>query len=93
MGRWVRLEMHGVLRSLTVLATQFEGFPRPGYAFGYLQLAGADTALAGYLNGPDWTQASNWSDLIGTTWFMKALPERSGDWLDWAFSAELSDAP
>ncbi len=64
--RWIELESTGELRTLTIATTPFHGFPDPPYAFGFVQLGGASTALLGFLIGPNWNEPRNLSELIGS---------------------------
>ena len=84
-GRWIELGKTGELRTLTVAGVRFEGFPEPPYAFGFVQLDGASTALLGFLVGPDWNEQKNWSDLIGSRCSFELSSQRVGDWVDFSF--------
>ena len=83
--RWIELGKTGELRSLTVAGVRFDGFPEPPFAFGFVQLDGASTALLGFLHGPDWSEQKNWSELIGSRWSFVPNPKRVGAWMDFSF--------
>lgn len=83
--RWIELGKTGELRTLTVACVRFEGFPEPPYAFGFVQLDGASTALLGFLHGPDWNGQKNWSELIGSRCSLLLSPQRAGEWTDFSF--------
>lgn len=83
--RWIELGKAGELRTLTVAGIRFGGFPEPPYAFGFVQLDGASTALLGFLQGPDWSGQNNWSELIGSRCAFQPKRRRLGNWLDFSF--------
>lgn len=87
--RWVELGTGGELRTLTVAGVRFDGFPEPPYAFGFVQLDGAATCLLGFLDGRDWSELKDWSDLIGSRCSFVPRPQRVGDWLDFSFTLPL----
>lgn len=84
-GRWIELGKTGKLRTLTVAGVHFGGFPEPPYAFGFVQLDGASTALLGFLHGPDWSGQQNWSELIRSRCAFVPKSRRVGGWLNFSF--------
>jgi uncharacterized protein len=63
---------------------RFNNLPDPPYAFGYVLLDGADTALGGYFKGVDLTdpEAAAARLAIGTRVVTKFAEQRKGDGLD-----------
>ena len=52
---WVKVGPGGRIEAFTMVYEQFNNLPEPPYAFGYVLLDGADTALGGYFKGVDLT--------------------------------------
>ncbi len=52
---WVEVGPGGRIEAFTIVYEQFNNLPPPPYAFGYVLLDGADTALGGYFKGVDLT--------------------------------------
>jgi uncharacterized OB-fold protein len=63
---------------------QFQNLPDPPYAFGYVLLDGADTALGGYFKGVDLTDPAKAAETlrIGTRIVTRFAEQRTGDVLD-----------
>jgi len=64
--------------------------PPPPYAFGYVLLDGADTALGGYFKGVDLTNPREAAEklAISTRVVTKFAEQRKGDVLDFWFEVE-----
>ena len=52
---WVKVGPGGRIEAFTMVYEKFNNLPEPPYAFGYVLLDGADTALGGYFKGIDLT--------------------------------------
>lgn len=50
---WVAVGPEGTIETFTIVYAAFNGLPDPPYAFGYVLLKGADTAIGGYFKGLD----------------------------------------
>ena len=50
---WADVEPTGKLEMFTVVYQKFQGLPEPPYAFGYVLLDGADTAILNFIRGVD----------------------------------------
>jgi len=50
---WVDLKASGTLELFTIMYLPIEGLPEPPYVLAYVRPDGADTALAGFLEGVD----------------------------------------
>lgn len=87
-GRWRRVGPTGTLQAITVVQHPFKGFPKPPYAIGYVQPDGADTAILNFIQGRDWVQAQDWSQLIGSSCLAVMKRRRSGSWKDFYFSLD-----
>jgi len=84
---WVKVGPDGVIETFTIVYDAFKNLPPPPYAFGYVLLDGADTAIGGYFKGVD---LSNPADAarklaIGTRVTTRFAPQRTGDVLDFWF--------
>ena len=81
---WVEVGPGGRIEAFTFVYEQFNNLPDPPYAFGYVLLDGADTALGGYFKGVDLTDpARRRRQLkIGTRVVTKFAEQRKGDVLD-----------
>lgn len=66
---------------------RFNNLPDPPYAFGYVLLDGADTALGGYFKGVDLSDPKQAAAAlaIGTRVMTKFAENRKGDPLDFWF--------
>ena len=47
---WVEVGPGGVIEAFTIVYEPFNGLPNPPYAFGYVRLDNADTALGGFFS-------------------------------------------
>ena len=84
---WVEVGPGGKIETFTMVYQGFNGLPDPPYAFGYVLLDGADTAIGGFfrgvdLNDPDQAAAAL---AIGTRVVTKFAEKRTGDVLDFWF--------
>ena len=52
---WVELELRGTLELFTIMFLEIQGLPKPPYVLAYVRPNGADTAIAGFLEGVDLT--------------------------------------
>jgi len=81
---WVEVGPGGRIEAFTMVYERFNNLPDPPYAFGYVLLDGADTALGGYFKGVDLKDpdAAAHQLAIGTRVITKFAAERKGDPLD-----------
>jgi uncharacterized protein len=81
---WVEVGPGGRIEAFTMVYERFNNLPDPPYAFGYVLLDGADTALGGYFKGVDLTdpEAAAARLAIGTRVVTKFAEQRKGDGLD-----------
>lgn len=84
---WVEVGPGGQIEAFTMVYAAFQGLPDPPYAFGYVLLDGADTALGGFFRGVELTDADAAAKAlaIGTRVTTKFAAERKGDVLDFWF--------
>lgn len=84
---WVEVGPGGRIEAFTMVYERFNNLPDPPYAFGYVLLDGADTALGGYFKGVDLTdpEAAAARLAIGTRVVTKFAEQRKGDGLDFWF--------
>jgi uncharacterized OB-fold protein len=50
---WVKVSNEGIVRTFTILTLDLEGLPPPPILIAYVQLDGATTSIANYLQGVD----------------------------------------
>src|SRR5260370_28963949 len=50
---WVEVGPGGTITGFTIVYEPFQNLPDPPYAFGYVQLDGADTSIGGFFTGVD----------------------------------------
>jgi uncharacterized OB-fold protein len=88
---WVEVGPGGRIETFTIVYQQFNQLPPPPYAFGFVLLDGADTAIGGYFRGLDLTDPVRASEMlrVGTRVMTHFTEARKGDILDFWF--ELSD--
>ena len=81
---WVEVGPGGRIEAFTIVYEQFQNLPDPPYAFGYVLLDGADTALGGYFKGIDLTDPAKAAAKlqIGTRIVTRFAENRTGDVLD-----------
>jgi len=84
---WVAVGPGGRIEAFTMVYERFNNLPDPPYAFGYVLLDGADTALGGYFRGVDLTDPAKAAEIlaIGTRVVTKFAAERKGDGSDYWF--------
>jgi uncharacterized protein len=87
---WVEVGPGGRIEAFTIVYERFRGLPEPPYAFGYVLLDSADTAIGGLFRGVDLSDAAAAAKrlAIGTRVTTKFADQRRGDILDFWF--ELS---
>jgi hypothetical protein len=87
---WVEVGPGGQIEAFTMVYEQFQNLPPPPYAFGYVLLDGADTALGGYFKGLDLTDPAKAAEQlkIGTRIVTKFAEKRTGDVLDFWYEIE-----
>jgi hypothetical protein len=84
---WVEVGPGGQIETFSIVYEPFQDLPDPPYAFGYVLLDSADTAIGGYFRGislDDPEQAAE-KLKIGTRVTTKFAKERKGDVLDFWF--------
>jgi uncharacterized OB-fold protein len=84
---WVEVGPGGRIEAFTMVYERFNNLPDPPYAFGYVLLDGADTALGGYFKGVDLSDPKKAADqlAIGTRVVTRFAEQRKGDVLDFWF--------
>lgn len=87
---WVEVGPGGVIEAFTIVYEEFSGLPPPPYAFGYVMLDGADTALGGFFRGVDLSDAAKAAEIlkVGTRVTTHFEDKRIGDVLDFWFEVE-----
>ena len=81
---WVEVGPGGRIETFTIVYEPFKTLPDPPYAFGYVLLDGADTALGGYFRGLDLSDPARAAAQlkIGTRVVTRFAEKRTGDVLD-----------
>lgn len=84
---WVKVGPKGKIECFTIVYEAFNNLPDPPYAFGYVLLEGADTAIGGYFKGIDLSDgaAAAAKLAINTPVITRFAKERTGDVLDFWF--------
>lgn len=74
----------GRIEAFTIVYERFQNLPDPPYAFGYVLLDGADTAMGGFFKAIDLTHpaAAAAKMKIGTRVVTRFEEQRTGDVLD-----------
>ncbi len=87
---WVKVGPGGRIEAFTMVYEPFNNLPDPPYAFGYVLLDGADTALGGYFKGVDLTDPQQAAKqlAIGTRVMTKFAEIRKGEMLDFWFELD-----
>ena len=87
---WVEVGPGGRIEAFTMVYEEFQGLPPPPYAFGYVMLDNADTALGGFFRGVDLANPAEAAKklAIGTRVTTKFADKRIGDVLDFWFEVE-----
>ena len=89
---WVEVGPGGQIEAFTIVYDEFANLPPPPYAFGYVILDGAATAIGGYFKGVDLTDPAEAAKklAIGTRVTTEFADERVGDVLDFWFRPETA---
>ena len=84
---WIEVGPKGKIECFTIVYEAFNNLPDPPYAFGYVLLKGADTAIGGYFKGIDLSDGEKAAAqlAVGTKVMTKFAPQRTGDVLDFWF--------
>ena len=84
---WVKVGPGGRIEAFTIVYEKFNNLPDPPYAFGYVLLDGADTALGGYFKGVDLADpaAAAAKLKVGTRVMTNFTDQRKGEMLDFWF--------
>jgi len=87
---WVEVGPGGRIETFTMVYEAFNGLPPPPYAFGFVMLDGADTAIGGFFRGIDLGDpaAAAQKLAVGTRITTKFADERIGDISDFWFELE-----
>jgi hypothetical protein len=87
---WVKVGPGGRIEAFTMVYEKFNNLPEPPYAFGYVLLDGADTALGGYFKGIDLTVPAAAAEKlkVGTRVMTKFAENRIGAMLDFWFEVQ-----
>ena len=87
---WVEVGPGGRIEAFTIVYEAFNGLPPPPYAFGYVMLDNASTALGGFFRSVDLSNAAAAADRlkIGTRVVTCFAEERIGDVQDYWFELE-----
>jgi uncharacterized OB-fold protein len=86
-AEWIEVGPGGRIEAFTIVYERFRGLPEPPYAFGYVMLDGADTAIGGLFRRVDLADAAAAAKrlAIGTRVTTKFADQRRGDVLDFWF--------
>jgi uncharacterized protein len=84
---WVEVGPGGQIEAFTIVYEAFRGLPDPPYAFGYVMLDGADTAIGGLFKGIDLHDPAVAAKrlAIGSRVTTKFAEKRKGEVLDFWF--------
>jgi uncharacterized OB-fold protein len=84
---WVEVGPAGHIETFTIVYEAFNGLPPPPYAFGFIQLEGADTAIGGFIRGLELTDPSKATEklAVGAKVMTQFSEKRTGDILDFWF--------
>ena len=87
---WVEVGPGGRIETFTIVYEEFNGLPPPPYAFGYVMLDGADTALGGFFKGLDLSNPAKAAEAlkVGTRITTRFAEKRIGDVLDFWFEPD-----
>jgi uncharacterized OB-fold protein len=87
---WVKVGPGGRIETFTIVYEAFKTLPDPPYAFGYVLLDGADTAIGGYFRGVDLKDPARAAAMLklGTRVMTRFAEKRKGDVLDFWFELE-----
>jgi uncharacterized OB-fold protein len=86
----VKVGPGGRIEAFTMVYEKFNNLPEPPYAFGYVLLDKADTAIGGYFRGLDLADAAKAAAKlkVGTRVKTKFAEQRKGDVLDFWFELD-----
>ena len=89
-SEWVPVGPEGTIECFTIVYAAFNNLPDPPYAFGYVLLKGADTAIGGYFRGVDLKDGAKAAKqlAIGTKVMTKFAENRTGDVSDFWFEIQ-----
>lgn len=84
---WVEVGPGGRIETFTIVYEPFQNLPEPPYAFGFVMLDNADTAIGGFFRGVDLGNASAAADklAVGTKVATRFAEDRKGDITDFWF--------
>ena len=84
---WVKVGPNGRIEAFTIVYEKFNNLPDPPYAFGYVLLDGADTALGGYFKGVDLADPAAAAAKLKVDTRVKTVfaEKRKGEMLDFWF--------
>lgn len=84
---WVEVGPGGKIETFTFVYEPFNNLPEPPYAFGYVTLDGADTAIGGFFKGVDLSNPATAAERlkIGRRVITRFAETRKGDVLDFWF--------
>ena len=87
---WVEVGPGGRIETFTIVYEPFQNLPEPPYAFGYVLLDNADTAIGGFFRGVDIADPAKAARelAVGTRVVARFADERKGDMLDFWFEPE-----
>jgi len=87
---WVKVGPGGRIEAFTIVYEEFKTLPDPPYAFGYVLLDGADTAIGGFFRGIDLKTPAKAAEMLklGTRVITRFADERKGSVLDFWFELE-----
>lgn len=90
---WVEVGPDGRIETFTIVYEQFKTLPPPPYAFGFVLLDGADTAIGGFFRGLDLADPAKAAAKlkVGTRVKTRFADERKGDVLDFWFEVESAE--
>ena len=86
-NEWVPVGPEGKIECFTIVYEPFNDLPDPPYAFGYVLLQGADTAIGGYFKGLDLSNGAEAAAklAVGPPVITRFAEKRTGDVLDFWF--------
>ena len=87
---WVEVGPGGRIETFTIVYEPFQGLPDPPYAFGYVMLDGADTAIGGFFKNLDLSDPAKAAEVlkVGTRVKTVFAEKRIGNVLDFWFETE-----
>lgn len=87
---WVAVGPGGRIEAFTIVYEEFKTLPDPPYAFGYVLLDGADTAIGGFFRGIDLKDPAKAAQLLklGTRTITRFADDRKGTVLDFWFELD-----